>query len=52
MFLTYQQMIKHTNDDIMNRWYVYDASTCIPMVGMFFYQLLTYIILFNLYSIN
>ena len=27
MFLMYLQMIKHTNDDIMNRSYVYDVST-------------------------
>ena len=27
MFMMYQQMIKHTNDNIMNCWYVFDVST-------------------------
>ena len=27
MFMMYQQMIKHMNDNIMNRSYVYDVST-------------------------
>ena len=27
MFMMYQQMIKHMNDNIMELWYVYDVST-------------------------